>query len=177
MSTAAADLPRALLQAEGLTVAWDEVTAVQDFRLRVHAGEFVGLMGQPGCGKSTALLALVGLVRGGGRITAGQVLFDGQDLLRLPASQLAAIRGARIGLITHGCGREIRRRYSKSADEVSVFCHTRKLPYKEGATCGSCHIRKVRTEAEQARELPHIRVTIARAEHISVRSARVEIER
>jgi peptide/nickel transport system ATP-binding protein len=89
-----------LLEAQGVSVEYAGTPAVSDFSLRVGAGEFVGLMGQPGCGKSTAVLALLGLTRGTARITSGQIVFQGTDLLTLSAAQLSTIRGARIGLVT-----------------------------------------------------------------------------
>ena len=59
---------------------------------------------------------------------------------------------------------------SKSAEEVSILQH------EEVAILGSCHIRKVRTEAEEVRELPHIRITVTRAEHITICGARIEVK-
>ncbi len=100
MSGNAADTQACLLEAQGVSVAYAGIPAVSDFSLRVGAGEFIGLMGQPGCGKSTAVLALLGLTRSTARITGGRVLFQGTDLLQLSAAQLSGIRGARIGLVT-----------------------------------------------------------------------------
>src|SRR5690242_4533143 len=56
-----------ILSARGLTVAFPrqrgEAHVVDDLALDIRAGEFVGLMGQPGCGKSSAAAALMGLVK------------------------------------------------------------------------------------------------------------------
>jgi peptide/nickel transport system ATP-binding protein len=72
--------------------------AVRNFSLEMREGEFVGLMGEPGCGKSTAAIALMGLVKPPGRIT-GSVTFRGQDLLAMPPADQARLRGGEIGLI------------------------------------------------------------------------------
>jgi len=93
-----------ILEAAGLTVRFDgedgaQTVAVDDFSLTIRPGEFVGIMGEPGCGKSTAAIALMGLVRPPGRISAGSVQFLGQDLLALSDEETAAIRGRDIGLI------------------------------------------------------------------------------
>ena len=61
--------------------------------------EVVGLIGDAGSGKSTAALALLGLVRAPGRILGGRVEFDGKDLLSLSESELRKIRGKEIGVI------------------------------------------------------------------------------
>jgi oligopeptide/dipeptide ABC transporter ATP-binding protein len=76
-----------------------DLLAVKNLSLDIRAGEFVGLMGDPGCGKSTAAIGIMGLVRPPGRIVAGGVSLMGRDLLTLGADQKAAIRGKDIGII------------------------------------------------------------------------------
>jgi len=75
------------------------VSPVNGLSLRISAREVVGLVGDAGSGKSTAALALLGLVRPPGRIAGGQVLLHGRDLLTLPDAELRAIRGRDIGII------------------------------------------------------------------------------
>ena len=93
-----------ILSVQGLTVAFAgsegaEHVAVRDFSLTIGAGEFVGVMGEPGCGKSTAAIAMMGLVRPPGRIVSGEVHYLGRDLLTMNDQELDAIRGKDIGLI------------------------------------------------------------------------------
>lgn len=90
----------ALLSAAGICVDYEGKRAVDGFSLDIQRGGFVGVMGQPGCGKSTAALALLGLARPPGRITAGQVLWQGRNLLEMDEGRLAGIRGSQIGLVT-----------------------------------------------------------------------------
>ncbi len=73
--------------------------AVRGFSVDIREGEFVGLMGEPGCGKSTAAIALMGLVKPPGHIEAGSVTFRGRDLLAMTQAEQAALRGGEIGLI------------------------------------------------------------------------------
>jgi oligopeptide/dipeptide ABC transporter ATP-binding protein len=72
---------------------------VRDLTLSIAPGEIVGLIGEAGCGKSTAALALLGLVRPPGRVVSGSMLMDGADLFRLPREKLREIRGRDVGLI------------------------------------------------------------------------------
>ena len=106
MSAADADVDRrdAILSVRDLTVTFAgadgaEHVAVKDFSLTIGAGEFVGIMGEPGCGKSTAAIAMMGLVRPPGRIDGGEVRYLGRDLLTTSEAELDAIRGKEIGLV------------------------------------------------------------------------------
>jgi oligopeptide/dipeptide ABC transporter ATP-binding protein len=73
--------------------------AVDGFSLSIREGEFLSVLGATGCGKSTAALAMAGLVRAPGRIVSGRVDFLGRDLLALPEDERNAVRGRDIGLI------------------------------------------------------------------------------
>ena len=72
---------------------------VRDVSFDVQAGEVLGLVGESGSGKTTVALALLGHARRGLRITAGQVLLDGRDLLALSPRELRATRGARVSYV------------------------------------------------------------------------------
>jgi len=72
---------------------------VRDVSFAVPAGEMLGLVGESGSGKTTVALALLGHTRRGLRITAGQVLLDGTDLLTVSPGDLRAARGARVSYV------------------------------------------------------------------------------
>jgi peptide/nickel transport system ATP-binding protein len=73
--------------------------AVDDVNLTVHGGEVLGLVGESGCGKSTLGMAILRLLRPPGRITDGEIIFDGRDLLELDDEEIRRLRGARISMI------------------------------------------------------------------------------
>ncbi len=66
-----------------------EVKAVDGISFDVYSGQTLGLVGESGCGKTTTGLALLRLID----ITDGRVHFDDQDVTRIPASRLRALRG------------------------------------------------------------------------------------
>jgi peptide/nickel transport system ATP-binding protein len=72
---------------------------VREVSFAVPAGQVLGLVGESGSGKTTVALALLGHARRGLRITSGQVLLDGVDLLRLSPGDLRAARGAKVSYV------------------------------------------------------------------------------
>jgi len=75
------------------------VKAVDGVSFSVSPGETMGVVGESGSGKSVSFLTVMGLVtRKEARIT-GEVLFRGQDLLKLPAEEMRHVRGAKISMI------------------------------------------------------------------------------
>jgi oligopeptide/dipeptide ABC transporter ATP-binding protein len=63
-------------------------------------GETVGLVGESGCGKSVTASAVMALVpRPPGRIAGGEIIFEGEDLLKFTESQMRKVRGNRISMI------------------------------------------------------------------------------
>ena len=76
------------------------VKAVDGVSFELRKGETLGVVGESGSGKSVMSLSLMRLVAGPpGRIVGGEVLFAGEDILRLPAEAVRRIRGKRIGMI------------------------------------------------------------------------------
>ncbi|WP_209443112.1 ABC transporter ATP-binding protein [Falsiroseomonas frigidaquae] len=85
-----------LLEARGATRRLpDGPVLVRDVNMIVRAGEFIAVTGPSGSGKSS-LLYLLGLLD---RPSEGHVLLEGQDTARLPASELAGLRLARLGFV------------------------------------------------------------------------------
>ena len=76
------------------------VRAVQEVSFAILAGQTVGIVGESGCGKSVTAMALMGLLPPqAARIDSGEILFDGQDLLRLKANPMADLRGNQLAMI------------------------------------------------------------------------------
>ncbi|CAN1542420.1 DppD ABC-type dipeptide/oligopeptide/nickel transport system, ATPase component [Rhabdaerophilaceae bacterium] len=73
---------------------------VDGVSFNIRAGRTLCLVGESGCGKSIVSLSLMGLLaRPPAQITAGRVMFEGRDLLTLPAEELADLRGNRMTMI------------------------------------------------------------------------------
>jgi peptide/nickel transport system ATP-binding protein len=88
------------LQVGYRTPSSDELTmAVDDVSFSLDAGDTLGIVGESGCGKSTLARALMAYCRPGGVIAGGEVLFNGEDILRFNADQIREIRGSRIAMV------------------------------------------------------------------------------
>ena len=93
-----------LLRVQGLGVEFRTRRGVarvlDDVGFELHRGQTLGVVGESGCGKSVTALAVMRLIsQPPGRITSGQVLFDGRDLLQLSESEMRRVRGNRISMI------------------------------------------------------------------------------
>ena len=75
------------------------VKAVDGISYAVREGETVALVGESGCGKSVSALSVMRLVPQPGRTVGGEVLFDGNDLLRKSERAMRAIRGKEIAMV------------------------------------------------------------------------------
>ena len=94
----------ALLEIRGLKTHFKTddgwVHAVDGVDLSVDSGETVCLVGESGSGKSVTAMSVLKLVpMPPGRIVAGQVLWDGRDLVPLPAAEMQRLRGREIGVV------------------------------------------------------------------------------
>jgi oligopeptide transport system ATP-binding protein len=76
------------------------VHAVNGISYTLEEGETLGIVGESGCGKSVSVLSIMGLIpEPPGKIAAGQVLYRGQDLLKLDDTQMQHIRGKEIAMV------------------------------------------------------------------------------
>ena len=75
------------------------VYAVQGLDITLKAGERLGVVGESGSGKSVTAQSILRMVPEPGKITSGQIVYDGTDLLAQPESRMRRIRGGQIGLI------------------------------------------------------------------------------
>ena len=95
-----------LLEVRDLTVEYvteaGVFCAVEELDFDLEQGKSLGVVGESGCGKTTAMLAAMRLLPEAGRITSGQVLLEGVDILQLPLPQLRDYRWKKISMIFQG---------------------------------------------------------------------------
>ena len=93
-----------ILEIKDLTIQYRAdnrvVEAVNKLNLTLGKGESLGLVGETGAGKTTTALGIMGLIPDPpGIVTGGEIIFEGEDLLKLNKKKMRAIRGKKISMI------------------------------------------------------------------------------
>ena len=92
-----------LLQIRNLEVGFQTqrglVPAVRGVDLTLYAGQTLAIVGESGSGKTTTAQSIIDLLPGAGKVTGGQILFEGRDLTTLSPKEIQAVRGNLIGYV------------------------------------------------------------------------------
>ncbi|MDO4490944.1 MAG: ABC transporter ATP-binding protein [Lachnospiraceae bacterium] len=93
-----------MLELNNLTIAYKDRPVVQGFQMELKQGEIASLVGESGSGKTTVIRAILGLLPGGGRVTEGEILFEGKSLLKNTDKEWNKLRGTDISMIFQDSG-------------------------------------------------------------------------
>jgi len=132
------------------------VRALDGVSLDMYRGEVLGLVGESGCGKSTLGMAILRLLRPPGRITRGQVLFDGQNLAELDDEALRRLRGARISMIFQDpmtCLNPLQRISDHIIETIQT--HQSEVSEREARAQAAALIDRLGIRAERLDDYPH----------------------
>ncbi len=122
------------------------LTAVDRISFQLSRQETLGIVGESGCGKSVLAKSLIRLVPHPGKITHGQILYRGNDLLKKPESEMRTLRGRRISMISQ---------------EPTVALNPSYTVAEQVAECYMVHSEMGRKEAYQQAESMLARVGIS----------------
>jgi len=96
-------MPEPLLEVRDLRVHFPTedglVKAVDGVSFSLQPGETLGVVGESGSGKSVTFLTVMGLVTSDQAVIEGEVIFEGQDLLKLPKDEMRNIRGSKMSMV------------------------------------------------------------------------------
>ncbi len=132
--------------------------AVDDVSFDLQKGEILGVVGESGCGKSVTAQSVMRLIpEPPGRIVQGRILFDGRDLVRLPAEQMRTIRGRRIAMIFQEPMSSLNPVYTIGEQIAEMFMLHLNLPRRESLDRAIEMLRKVQIPApeKRVRAYPH----------------------
>ena len=134
------------------------VKAVDDVSFYVKEAETIGLVGESGCGKSITALSIMGLIPWPpGRIVGGEILFEGVDIIQLPADKLREIRGDKISMIFQEPMTSLNPVYTVGHQIAEVYTEHHDLSNKDAFEKAKEMLDKLRISSPSKRihEYPH----------------------
>ncbi len=151
----------ALLEVRGLRTLFSgeqgEVRAVDGVDLRLERGRTLGIVGESGCGKSVTALSIMGLVpQPPGRV-GGEVLFEGEDLLKVPAQRLRDLRGDQLSMIFQEPMTSLNPAFPVGEQIAEALLRHRNISKSEAKSSAVEMLRRVRIPSPERRagEYPH----------------------
>ncbi len=113
------------------------IRAVRDVSFSVYPGETLALVGESGCGKSVICKSILGILHSRGKITGGDIFFEGRRITNLKEKDLSSIRGKDIGMIfqnpaavldpTLTIGKQLTEAINAHEKHSKAECHARAL--------------------------------------------------
>ena len=94
----------ALLEIKNVDISYGRRVIVKNCSLNLEKGEICSIVGESGSGKTTVIRAVLGLLAGGGKVTAGDIVYEGRSLLTLTPAEWRALRGHDISMIFQDSG-------------------------------------------------------------------------
>jgi oligopeptide/dipeptide ABC transporter ATP-binding protein len=153
---------KSLLEVRGLRTHFaserGEVRAVDGVDLKLERGRTLGIVGESGCGKSVTALSIMGLIpQPPGRIAAGEVLFDGEDLLKQPPARLRDLRGDKLAMIFQEPMTSLNPAFRIGDQIAEALIRHRKMGKTEAHEKTVEMLRRVRIPSpeQRARDYPH----------------------
>ena len=126
------------------------IKAVESVSFRVKRGHTVGLVGESGCGKSVTSLSLMRLIESSnGKITAGSITFDGENLLTLSPRAMRRLRGEKLSMIFQEPMTSLNPVFTIGNQVAEVFLTHRSLSTKEAWAEAEKMLRLVRIPSPQ----------------------------
>jgi len=149
-----------LLEINHLSVEYhtdeDIVYAVNDLNLHIAKGESLGLVGETGAGKTTTALSVIKLIdEPAGKITSGEIFFEGENLLKADNGRLREVRGNKISVIFQDPMTSLNPVYSVGDQIAEVIQQHEKCSKQECRRKAEEMLEKVGIPKERYDEYPH----------------------
>ena len=161
LQTRQVDPNKPLLEIDDLVMHYKikagDVSAVDGIGFTIHQGEAVGLVGESGCGKTSAALALLRLLPANAEYISGEIRLNGEDLLRLDEEAMRKRRWKEIAVVFQGAMNSWNPVY-RVGDQIREVLETHfrgELDYEEQTTHIEQLFRAVGLPAEMVDRFPH----------------------
>ncbi len=93
-----------MLEIKNINVKYDNKTVLENFSLNMKKGEIISIVGESGSGKTTVIRSVMGLLPINGKVTQGDILFDGNSIMNMNDNELCKIRGTEMAMIFQDSG-------------------------------------------------------------------------
>ena len=93
-----------MLDIQNITISYKSRPTVMNFSMSMDKGQIYSIVGESGSGKTTVIRAVFGLLAGGGRVTEGDILFEGESVLSFSDAKWRSIRGTDMSMIFQDSG-------------------------------------------------------------------------
>lgn len=116
-----------MLELKDVTISYKNRPTVRGFNLNMEQGKICSIVGESGSGKTTVIRAILGLLAGGGKVTEGDILFEGDSLLARNKEQWRDLRGTDISMIFQDSGAMLNPTRKIGAMFVEYICTHEKV--------------------------------------------------
>ena len=150
----------ALLELEGLEVGYEDqgdvITAVDAVDLTVDANEKVGIVGESGCGKSTVIKSIIGILDDNGRILGGEINFKGEDISAYsPEEMNERVRWKEISYVPQNAMAALDPVYRLGAQIIEVILEHTDQSKHEARSRAEELLAQVGLDADRMYDYPH----------------------
>ena len=149
-----------ILEVDTLSIAYQTpnglLKAVEGISFSLEQGRSLGLVGESGCGKTTLGMALMRLLPPNGSVIAGQILFDGKNLLTLSGESMRNIRWSQMSMIFQAAMNALNPVH-RIDDQIAeaILTHTSHLSVEEAKKQVQGLLQRVSIPLERMRDYPH----------------------
>ncbi|MCI9472021.1 MAG: ABC transporter ATP-binding protein [Lachnospiraceae bacterium] len=120
-----------MLELKNVTISYKDRPTVKNFDLSLGQGKICSIVGESGSGKTTVIRAVLGLLGGGGKVTGGDILFEGKSLLSNTKEEWRKLRGTDISMIFQDSGAMTNQTRVIGKQFVEYICTHEKMSKKE----------------------------------------------
>lgn len=134
-----------MLEIKDLSVQYGKnPPTIEHFDLSMKKGEVISVVGESGSGKTTVIRAVLGALAGGGKVTAGDIRFQGNSLLQNNRDKWRRLRGTKISMIFQDCGGTLNPIRKIGSQFVEYICTHSDKSKKEAWKLGVSMLEKMR---------------------------------
>ena len=135
-----------MLDVQDITVAYSSNAepTIEGFHLEMKPGEICSIVGESGSGKTTVIRSILGLLPSGGKVTKGDILFEGESLLQYSKKQWRELRGTQISMIFQDCGGTLNPIRKIGSQYVEYICTHTDVSKAEAWKKGCSMLQKMR---------------------------------